>query len=155
MAKKETEKSDRFEKLNKFLRQNKKVDFMTTSFFNPKKLEALNWKGLEDDQQEVLRHVKAYQRLVRILGEDNPKLIKSLLKANIHSAIQIAAIPKQKFMSDYFKLFGKDKELMSKVYRRAVAIRSKVLLKHMNVMQNAQPQAKVVQSNHLKQFHPN
>ncbi len=150
MNTKKTVKDDRFEGLNKFLRQNQKVDFKSTNFLNPKNLENLNWKGLVDKQDDVLRQVKAYQRLARVLGENNSKVIKALLKENIHSAIQIAAMQKQEFMQKYEKAFGKDKELMTKAHQKAVAIRSRLLLKHMEIIQNAQPHAKVAQANNLK-----
>ncbi|OJJ19152.1 hypothetical protein BKI52_20270 [marine bacterium AO1-C] len=132
------------EELNKFLRQNKKIDFKTFNLLNSKKLESLNWgKVSKEDQPNILKQVKAYQRLLRLLGEHHPKIAKELLKQNLHSAVQIASIPQKKFMSDFLNVF-KNEDLMKKFYARALATRSKVLLKYMNIVQNRQPHTKSV-----------
>lgn len=89
--------------------------------------------------------VKAYQRLVRLLGQNDAKVIKALLKQNIHSAVQVAAIPRQQFMQQFAGIF-KDEALMKQVYTRAMAMRSKVLIKYMNVIQNSEPHAKAVKT---------
>ena len=139
-------KESRFKGLNKFLRQNKSIDWNTVNFVNEAQVEALNWKGLENDQKTVLKEVKAYQRLVRVLGENDPKLIKELLKKNIHSAIQVAAIPKQEFKKKYASVFKKDEEVMEKVHKKAVAIRSQLLLLYMNNLQKSEPHTGQVRS---------
>lgn len=137
---KETEKTNGLEKLNKFLRQNKAIDWLKADLVNETKRMGLNWKGLEDDQ-EALKYVKAYQRLVKVLGEDDPKLIKALLKLKLHSAIQIAAIPKKLFIKEYSKAFGSDTAKMEKVHQNAVSIRSGLLIKYMDHLQNNEPHA--------------
>lgn len=141
MAQKEVKKDISFEGLTKFLRQNKKIDWQRINLVNDKKAEMLNWKGLEDDQQKVLKEVKAYQRLVRVLGENNPRLIKALLKKNIHSAIQIAAMTQKHFINECSKIFKNDEEYINKVHKKAIAIRSQLLLKYMEHTQNKEPHA--------------
>jgi len=144
MPTKSTSKDNPLEELNKFLRQNKKIDFKTFNLLNSKKLASLNWNKIsKEDQPKVLKQVKAYQRLLRLLGEHHPKIAKELLRQNLHSAVQIASIPQKKFMSDFLNIF-KDEDLMKKFYARALATRSKVLLKYMNIVQNRQSHAKSV-----------
>ena len=141
-----TKKNNPFTKLDKLIRQNQNVDFRTANFLNAKTVEALNWKGIKtEDQDQVLQQVKAYQRLVRLLAEDNPKIIMELLKRNLHSAVQIAAIPKSRFMKEFREVF-KDEALMEQVYARALAIRSQVLLKYMNIVQNKQLHTKTLKA---------
>jgi len=139
-TKKKTPQASQFKDLNKFLRQNKNLDWNKVNFVNQKQLEDLNWKGLENNRGKVLKEVKAYQRLVRILGENDPKTIRALLKENIHSAIQIAAMPKKEFKKQCAAIFKKD-ERMDEVYKKATAIRSQLLLLYMNNLQNSEPHA--------------
>ncbi|WP_299453293.1 hypothetical protein [uncultured Microscilla sp.] len=144
MPTKSTAKDNSLEQLNKLLRQNKKVDFKTFNLLSAKELESLNWSKIsKKDRPKVLKQAKAYQRLLRLLGEHHPKIAKELLKQNLHSAVQIASIPQKKFMNDFLSVF-KDEDLMKKFYARALATRSKVLLKYMNIVQNRQPHAKSV-----------
>ena len=141
-----TKSTNSLEELNKFLRQNKKIDFKTFDFLNAKKLESLNWSKIaKKDRPKILKQAKAYQRLLRLLGEHHPKIAKELLKQNLHSAVQIASIPQKKFMREFLSVF-KGEELMKKFYARALATRSKVLLKYMNIVQNGQSHAKSVKA---------
>ena len=141
-----TQPTNTLELLNKFIRQNKKLDFKTFNFLSAKSLETLKWKGIATESQPgVLKQAKAYQRLVRLLDDNNPKVIKALLKKNIHSAVQIASIPRKQFMAEYGKIF-KNEPLMQQVYTRAMAIRSQVLIKYMNVMQNGERHAQAVRA---------
>ena len=146
MTQRRTKNENRLGKLNKFLRQNKDLDWQTVNLLDRQKIEGLNWKGLEKDQDAVLKEVKAYQRLVRVLGQDNPTLIKALLKENIHSAVQIAAIPKQQFIKQYAPTFKKDHALMENTYKKAVALRSQLLLRYMDRIQRAEPYTGQVRS---------
>ncbi|WP_066319315.1 MULTISPECIES: hypothetical protein [Aquimarina] len=139
MAQKEIKKDVSFEGLNKFLRQNKKVDWQTINLVDKKVNDTLNWKGLEDNQEDVLKKVKGYQRMVRLLGEDNPKIIKALLKNNIHSAVQIAAMTQKGFIEKSTKIFKNDDEYIIELHKKATAIRSKLLLRYVEYTQNREP----------------
>lgn len=146
MSTKSTSKQNPLKELDKLLRQNKKIDFKTFNLLNAKALESLNWgKIAKKDQPKVLKQAKAYQRLLRLLGEHHPKIAKELLKRGIHSAVQVASIPQKKFMSEFLSIF-KDEDLIKKFYARALATRSKVLLKYMNIVQNNQLHTKAVKA---------
>ncbi|UII27013.1 hypothetical protein LVD15_00830 [Fulvivirga maritima] len=139
-------KTDHLKHLSKFLRQNKNLDWAKTNLTNPQQIQTLNWKGLEESQEKTLKEIKAYQRLVRVLGENDPKTIKALLMANIHSAIQIAAMPKKAFKKKCFAIFKKNDARMEEVYKKATSIRSQLLLLYMNKLQQAEPHANQVKS---------
>ncbi|KAA1247921.1 hypothetical protein [Aquimarina sp. RZ0] len=146
MAQKEIKKDVSFERLNKFLRQNKKIDWQTINLVDKKVNDTLNWKGVEDSQEDVLKKVKGYQRMVRVLGEDNPKIIKALLKKNIHSAIQIAAMTQKHFINECSKIFKNDDEYIKEVHKKAVAIRSKLLVRYVEHTQNKEPHVQQVKT---------
>ncbi|MTI29867.1 hypothetical protein [Xanthovirga aplysinae] len=150
MTKKKTTKDNRFDNLNKFLRQNKKLDLSTVNLLSAGKVDELNWKGLDQNRDRLLKELKAYQRLLRIIPDGSPKIIKALLSENIHSAIQIAAIPKQQFVSRYLDAFGKKHALIEEAYKKAVAIRSQILIRHMDIIQNAEPHVNAVKLSNPK-----
>ncbi|MEM9337342.1 MAG: hypothetical protein AAGA66_01335 [Bacteroidota bacterium] len=146
MSKKVTQKDTRFEKLNKFLRQNKKVDIKTIDLLSKKTLDNLNWKGIdEEDRLTVLKQLKAHQRLTRLTGDDHSKVVKEFLERDLHSSIQIGSIPKEQFMKEFKNVF-KDEDLMRGFYARALATRSKLLLKYMGMVQNGQRHTKAVKA---------
>lgn len=116
--------------LKKWLTKNKKIDLKTTSLSSPSTIEAFNWKNLEDQKEQLLPLLKAYQRLLKMLPDNDQKLILSLLKADIHSAIQVASMSRQHFITTYNKLFAKTDTSVEAFYDSAVSIKSRLLLKH-------------------------
>ena len=136
MAKKNQVKNNSLKSLNAFIRKNKKADLETVNLLDEKTVSAFNWKGLEEEKEKIIQQAKAYQRLLRIVPEGDPKLIKALLEENIHSAIQIASISRQQFSKQYLALFGNDKQLLERTYENAVARRNQTLIRYMNQLQN-------------------
>lgn len=130
MKTKEKTDQNRFANLKKWLAQNKKVDLLTATFNNPASVDAMNWKKLEDQKTEIIPQLKAYQRLLKILPRKNNKLILNLLGANIHSAIQVASMPKQSFITTYSNLFSGKEAAAEVFYDKALAIKTQLLLKH-------------------------
>ena len=104
-----------------------------------KTIDALNWKGFLNYKDQLVESLKVYQRLLRVLPEGDPALIESLIRAGLHSAIQIASIPKSKFVLEYGGLFSHDKLLIDATYQKALAIRSQLLIKHISAIQQAEP----------------
>lgn len=134
-----------FDELKRFLNQNEAQDWETINLFSDKQLGSLNWEGIEQDK--LFKAVKAYQRLVRLLGKNKPKLILALLKNNLHSAIQIAAMNKPDFLQRYAALFEQEEEgFQEKVYGKALAIRSQVLLNYISRIQNNEAHAQGMKS---------
>jgi len=130
MPQKEKTQIARFAHLQKWLTQNKKIDLRTAKINDASSIDAMNWKSLENFQSQIIPQLKAYQRLSKILPEPNPKLILELLQVNIHSAIQVASMSKQNFISTYSHLFSSKKLTAEMFYNNALAIKTKLLLKH-------------------------
>jgi len=130
MPQKEKTKTARFVYLDKWIVQNKKIDLRTIRLNDTPSNDAINWKGLEDFQSEIIPQLKAYQRVSKILPEKNHQLILNLLQANIHSAIQVASMSKQNFISTYSHLFSSKKITAEIFYNKALAIKTKLLLRH-------------------------
>ena len=126
-------------RLFKFLDQNSGFDFLSANLINSKTIDRLNWKGFTKNKDRLISLLKIYQRLLRILPAGNRALLESLIAAGLHSAIQIASMPKSKFVQEYGELFGNDHELIENTYQKAVAIRSQLLLKHISKIQIAEP----------------
>ena len=119
-----------------FLKQNPSTDFSAINWDDPQIDSTLNWKGLTKYKDDLLKLLKAYQRLRQLLPPENHELILSLLKENINSAIQIASIPKANFFTAFSDLFGHDNQLMESCYSKATAIRTRLLLQQMQMMQS-------------------
>ena len=109
--------------LNTFIRKNKSIDFTKADFINQKSVDSYNWSGLQDDKEAIIRQLKAYQRMLRVLPKDEQSLAKALVKSGIHSSLQIANTPKNKFIQDNIKLFKNNRKLAEQVYTRATSIR--------------------------------
>src|SRR5262245_32156969 len=58
-------------------------------------LDALSWRELE--RETLVPLLKAYQRLVRILPPGEERRALPLLESGLHSAIQIADLPRDEF----------------------------------------------------------
>jgi hypothetical protein len=116
--------------LKKWLTQNKNVNLLTAMLNDSASVDAMNWKKLEDHKAEIIPQLKAYQRLIKILPRKNNKLILDLIGANIHSAIQVASMPKQNFIKTYSHLFSKKEAAAEEFYNKALAIKTQLLLKH-------------------------
>ncbi len=121
---------DGFVHLKKWLAQNKNVNLLSARFNNQASVDVMNWKNLEDKKAEIVPQLKAYQRLLKILPRKNNKLILNLLGANIHSAIQVASLPKQNFITTYSHLFSGKETAAEEFYDQALVIKTQLLLKH-------------------------
>ncbi len=133
--------------LNTFIRKNKSIDFTKADFINQKSVDSYNWSGLQDDKEAIIRQLKAYQRMLRVLPKDEQSLAKALVKSGIHSSLQIASTPKNKFIQDNIKLFKNNRELAEQVHTRAISIRKAVSLQYMNRTQQLEPHARAAKIN--------
>lgn len=134
-------KNVELKRLSKFIDQNSDFDFLSANLLNSKTIDSLNWKGLSKHKDQLIVLLKMHQRLQRVLPKNDPVLIESLMKSGIHSAIQIASIPKSKFVLKYNSVFNNNSELIETTYQKAVAIRSQILIKHIAAIQKAEPYA--------------
>lgn len=98
---------------------------------------ALDWREL--DPEAMMPLLKAYQRLVRILPPGEERCAMPLLESGLHSAIQIAGIPRDEFARRWAALFPGEDALGLAVHRAALSRRSELLLHHINEVQRNEP----------------
>jgi hypothetical protein len=126
-------------KLQHIIEANKTADWRAFSFDDPNLLGGLTWQGLEAEQEALIPLLKAYQRLLHILPPSEDHRALPLLKAGLHSAIQIANIPQDQFARQWAALFPGEAALGEAVQRRAISRRSTLLLHHVNAVQSNEP----------------
>ena len=123
--------------LQRLLEANPSVDWPTIALEGPGARDALAWLALEPEA--VMPLLKAYQRLVRILPASEEGRALLLLESGLHSAIQIANIPKDEFVRRWTALFPGEGALGEAIHRSAIARRSTLLLHHVNNVQSHEP----------------
>lgn len=133
-------KAPGFKNLDVFLQQNTNLNLSSTNLNDPSIISSLDWKGVAKNKTEVCQQLKAYQRLSLLLSKNSLPILTALLEEGIHSAVQIASISKSQFTSKYAHCFGDESELIEPFYAKALAVRSNLLLKYMNNMQNKELQ---------------
>ncbi len=127
------------ENLNAFLRKNNEIDFRKADFLHSSNIDKYKWTGLEDEKESIIKQLKAYQRMLRVVPNDRDDLAKKLLKNGIQSSLQIASTPKKVFIQNNLKLFNNDNALAEQVYKRAIALRKVVTLQYIARAQQAEP----------------
>jgi hypothetical protein len=138
---------DRFTGLRQFVEQNAGIDFSTIDLTDPESVAGLSWKGMENRRESILELLRPHQRLIRLVPAERPELVYTLLNAGLHSALQIAAIPRQKFLSDYLELFDDDHTCAENIYERALAVRSDVVRRYLDVRQRHEPHVNLARIN--------
>ena len=129
--------------LSSFLEKNKNVEFAHADLSNADVVAGFDWQKLKNQQEEILDALLAYQRLKKIMPELSQNTVLALLKVGIHSALQIAALPKVRFLHEYAALFEKDPAVVEQFYNQALAIRTQILLQYMEVKQANEPHVSV------------
>lgn len=134
-------------KLSNFLRKNRAVDFRRANLQHKQAIEKYNWGVSGKEKANLISLLKAYQRILRVLPNDSDQvdtvaIAKALLKNGIHSALQIADMPKRIFIKDYLKCFAGDADLAERTYKRAVVSRKQVTLKYTNRLQQLELHAR-------------
>ena len=120
-----------------FLKQNQSIDFLTFNLQDEDNLIKLNFKNLESQQIEIIFQIKAYQRLIRIIPENDTEIALTLMQQGIHSALQIAAMTRKDFMKKCLGVL--DEKLADTIYHNALAKRSTIVVQYMNLLQNREP----------------
>ncbi len=130
--------------LNAFLRKNKDINFRTADLLHTAKIERYNWKGLTAKKEQLVKQLKAYQRMLRVVPDDRADLAKALLKKGFQSALQITNTPRKAFIQKNLKLFDNNHTLAEQVYKRALVVRKAVALQYVARVQQAEPHARAV-----------
>jgi hypothetical protein len=126
-------------RLQHIIEANTSLDWRAFSFEDPSLLGSLQWRGHEGQQDELVSLLKAYQRLLRILPEREEHRALPLLRTGLHSAIQIAGLPREEFVRRWAELFPGEVALGETVHQNAIGRRSYVLLQHIKSVQGSEP----------------
>lgn len=125
--------------LRDFLAANAAVDVAALDLTAGDAGDRFDWSGWECHRETLLALLKPAQRLARLLPPGRHDVIIALLDRNIHSAIQIAAIPRQPFIATYSDAFGNDRDLIESAYQKALEIRSAVVRRYLAGRQANEP----------------
>lgn len=128
-----------FKNLSSFLEQNPHIEIAYIDLNDAEVLAGFDWQKLAKQKDGILEILRAYQRVKKIMPELGHTTVLALLKAGLHSALQIAALPKIKFLREYAAVFGSDPAVIEQFYNNALAIRTQVLLQYMEVKQANEP----------------
>ncbi len=93
-------------------------------------------KGLGKYPENNLPLLAAYQRLLKISPQADQRILLALLKEGIQSALQVATIPRQQFLSKFKGLFNNEEKTINQFYNNAQVIKTRILLQFMNRQQN-------------------
>jgi len=146
MPKKNNFNPDIIEDLTKFLDQNKEVDFLNFNLQSDDAIDTLNFKSLTRKKEELISLIKAFQRLIRIIPEQNRDVALTLLGEGVHSGLQIAQMTRKEFMGKCATLL-KDETLADTIYQNALKKRGVILLQYLDVYQNNEPHIKAAKFN--------
>ncbi len=124
-------KAGKFTRLKRFIKNNGEESLRTHDLKNPAENPEFNWKGLKKKDEELIQQLRSYQRLLRVVPPGHTDLIFNLLDEGLQSAIEIAAIPSAEFLTAYASLH-KDPEILKACHRKAVAIRTQLLLRYVD-----------------------
>ncbi len=123
--------------LQTLLRSNPTTDWRRFVLDTEASLSTLELDGVSP--HVALPLLQAYQRIVRILPPGEERRAEALIDAGLHSAIQIASIPKHVFLTQWSELFPEEEALAQNVYRAALSRRSELLHQHLNEVQRNEP----------------
>jgi hypothetical protein len=91
------------------------------------------------DPEPADKSHRAHQRLLHVLPAGEESRALGLLEIGLHSAVQIANMPKPTFLAQWATLFPGEEELGEVVYQNAVARRAFVALHYVRKAQGNEP----------------
>src|SRR5689334_7860793 len=89
--------------LEGMLGSNSSVEWRAVDLSDERVVAEMNFRDLE--RSTALRLLEAYQRVLRVLPPGEEARAIPLLEAGLHSAIQIAGIPRDEFLRRFCALF--------------------------------------------------
>jgi hypothetical protein len=125
----------------KFLDQNCATDFLRVDLLADAVTSKLDFTSFAEKRDELLELAKAYQRVLRIVPEQDREVALALLAEGVHSALQIARMTRRDFLGKFAGVLG-DEKLADTIYQNALKKRGVILLQYMDVYQNNEPHIK-------------
>jgi hypothetical protein len=125
---------DALARLKALVAANPEIDWRLVSFADSTLLDRLKLHG--DAGETLIPLLKAYQRLLRVLPLGEERCALPLLQAGFHSALTIAAVAPLEFSRRWNELFPNEPDLGRHVHHNAVARRSHIALKHIDILQS-------------------
>lgn len=122
-----------------FLSLNSDVDFLVLDLLNEENINSLNFDNVIERKEELVSQIKAFQRLLRIIPNKNQEAALSLMKEDIHSALQVAAMTRKDFMNKFADILGDNGNIADAIYKSALEKRSVILIQYMRLLQNREP----------------
>lgn len=123
--------------LRHLVEANPAVDWRTITLNDAQSLDVLDWCGLEREALTPL--LRAYQRLAHILPVSEERRALALLGSGLHSAIQIAGLPRDTFLHQWSALFPGEVALGLAVHGAALSRRSELLPRYIDTVQRNEP----------------
>ena len=123
--------------LQRMLEANLAVDWRTIALDGQQSLTTLVWREL--DPESLTPFLMGYQRLLRILPMSEDRRALPMFEDGLHSAIQIANLPRDEFVRRWSALFPGEDDLGLAVYRAALSRRSELLLHYVHDVQRNEP----------------
>lgn len=132
MPKNSAPKKKELDKLFSVVDSSPEIDWRKINLNDASSLSPLKLGRTSAQKKNMLENLKKYQRLLKIKLVDNKLIYRGFLEQDLHSALQIATIPRKQFTDRFLDLFDGKKEVLESFYRRALQIRSQVLINFMN-----------------------
>jgi hypothetical protein len=127
--------------LVRFMDQNQSSDFLRADLYSDADTSRLDFTSFDGRKDELLTHLRAYQRMLRIVPEHNRDVALAVLGQGIHSALQIAQMTRRDFLGKVVSVLG-DEKLADDIYQNALRKRGVILLQYLDVYQNNEPHIK-------------
>lgn len=130
-----------YSKLTELFKRNPDIDWRSFEFRDAGMIDRIDWRLNRPSSQraELLPWLKAYQRLLHILPPTEDRRAWSLLKLGLHSAIQIAGLPRDEFSRLWNELFPGEEALGRSVHAAAHGRRSELLHYYIHDIQRNEP----------------
>jgi len=142
MQNKKTFSDTQLQLLKTILADNPPDKILTADLTKKDILTQINNSSFSINDKKSIEIVKAFQRLLRIIPKENWDIAILLLEVNMHSAIQIANMPFDRFQEVTRAIFNENEKLARTIHSNALLKRSKIVLQYMDIYQNNEPHVK-------------
>lgn len=119
--------------------QNKHIDFRTLDTNTSSLFNGIRLDNIAVSKEELAEQLKAFQRILRVTYGYDTEIAWLLLYKGFSSAIDIAALSKNRFAALFLEDGMVSREITDELHKRARAKRAQILPQYMNMLQNSEP----------------